>query len=367
MMSCQFVALPILYSSAMTSPLGSMLRRAYQPFIGADAARRTRNALSTALLSLLPALAFGQTSLTVYGVMDAGLVLESGAPAGRTLRLTSGVDSGSRLGIMGSEALGRTSSVSFVLERGLNLDTGAAGQGGLMFGRQAYLSLNGSAGQLSLGRQYTPYFKVARDIADPFMLGMAGNANNILAANARLPHALAYRTPAMSNLEGEVMYQAADTGSASGSSTSVALRYQRARWGVALAEHQQSDAGTGYRARYRMLAGQYRAAHLTVQGALVHNQPATDQRSSDLLLGAGSVYGVHQYLLSYISHHDATPARRHARQIAFGYLYRISPRSNLYSAYAHLLNRRNAGFQVGNSTEAGSGSSGLNLGFETAF
>lgn len=201
MMSCQFVALPILYSSSMTRPLGSMLRRAYQPFSGADAARRTRNGLSTALLSMLPALAFGQTSLTVYGVMDAGLVLESGASAGRTLRLTSGVDSGSRLGIMGSEALGRTSSVSFVLERGLNLDIGAAGQRGLMVGRQAYLSLNSSAGQLSLGRQYMPYFKVARDIADPFVFGMAGNANNILAANARLPHALAYHTPAMGDLE----------------------------------------------------------------------------------------------------------------------------------------------------------------------
>lgn len=106
------------------------------------------------------------------------------------------------------------------------------------------------------------------------------------------------------------MYQAADTGSATGSSTSMALRHQRARWRLALAEHQQSDAGTRYRARYRMLAGQYRVAHLTLKDALVHNQPAAEQRSSDLLLGAGSVYGVHHYLLSSLA--TTTPNQRNA-------------------------------------------------------
>jgi predicted porin len=69
------------------------------------------------------------------------------------------VDSGAlyanRLGLRGSEDLGGGLSALFTLESGFNADDGSWGQGGLAFGRQAFVGLASSTwGQLTLGRQY---------------------------------------------------------------------------------------------------------------------------------------------------------------------------------------------------------------------
>ena len=60
-----------------------------------------------------------------------------------------------RWGLRGRESLGDGLSSLFVLESGFNLQNGKSGQGGLMFGRQAYVGLaNQRYGTLTLGRQY---------------------------------------------------------------------------------------------------------------------------------------------------------------------------------------------------------------------
>ena len=59
-------------------------------------------------------------------------------------KITSGVGAGSRLGFKGSEDLGGGHSAIFLLENGFQADTGAMGQGGLLFGRQIYVGLQGA-------------------------------------------------------------------------------------------------------------------------------------------------------------------------------------------------------------------------------
>src|SRR5690242_19768950 len=87
-----------------------------------------------------------QSSVTIYGVADAGLVFESGGSAGSSRNVSSGVASGNRLGFKGREELGGGMAVIFNLENGYNIDTGTAGQGALLFGRQAYVGLTGAGG-----------------------------------------------------------------------------------------------------------------------------------------------------------------------------------------------------------------------------
>ncbi|SAK53868.1 outer membrane porin OpcP [Caballeronia calidae] len=61
---------------------------------------------------------------------------------------------GSRWGLLGSEDLGSGLKTVFRLESGFDASTGKAGQGGLLFGRQAYVGLDSRYGKVTLGRQY---------------------------------------------------------------------------------------------------------------------------------------------------------------------------------------------------------------------
>jgi len=107
--------------------------------------------------------AMAQSSVTLYGVIDNNVEyvnkLHTTAGDGSRLALQSGWLSGSRWGLRGTEDLGNGLSALFVLESGFNGDDGKSGQGGRLFGRQAYVGLkSATAGQLTFGRQYTTLF-----------------------------------------------------------------------------------------------------------------------------------------------------------------------------------------------------------------
>lgn len=105
-------------------------------------------------------------------------VHESGGRAAGN-RLSSGVESGSRLGFRGTEELGGGTVATFVLESGFQADTGQAAQGGKLFGRQSYLGLRTPAGTVTMGLQLTPQY-LAMAAADPFDTGMAGDSENLM-------------------------------------------------------------------------------------------------------------------------------------------------------------------------------------------
>jgi len=108
-------------------------------------------------LALAAPAAFAQSSVTVYGVVDAyGEYLSGHA---KEVRVQSGGLNGSRIGFKGTEDLGSGNFVDFVLEGGINLDTGGSGQGSTLFGRQAFGALRSAdLGTLSAGRQYSTIY-----------------------------------------------------------------------------------------------------------------------------------------------------------------------------------------------------------------
>jgi predicted porin len=313
--------------------------------------------------------ALAQSSFKLYGVADAGLVLERGGPAGGGQNVSSGVASGSRLGVKGREDLGGGLAASFVLENGYGIDSGAAGQGGLLFGRQAWVGLSGSAGKLSLGRQYSPYYRAINDIADPFCTGLAGSALNIFPSNSRVDNSVSYSMPQTADWRAEVVYGLGEKAgnSAANRTIGASTTYERGPLTVALVHHQREDATGSNHARNTMLVGRYRAGRWSGQLARAVNQDVLGAGSKDTLLGGSVVSGAHKLLASYIDHRDDTAARRNAHQIALAYLYALSARTDLYTAYGHIVNRNGAGFKVGNATGAGSGNTGLNLGMRHVF
>jgi predicted porin len=99
--------------------------------------------------------AFAQNSVTLYGVIDEGFDYTNNVTGSKVYELQSGYAQGSRWGLKGSEDLGGGVKAVFQIENGFNINTGKLGQGGLGFGRQAFLGLSDDRlGLVTLGRQY---------------------------------------------------------------------------------------------------------------------------------------------------------------------------------------------------------------------
>lgn len=121
---------------------------------------------AAAVAALAAGGAYAQSSVTLYGVVDAGIEYQNNQAAGAGVgtgghsvtRMTSGNLSGSRWGLRGVEDLGGGLKGLFVLESGFNLDDGKSGNDGRLFGRQAYVGLGSQYGQLTLGRHQTPFY-----------------------------------------------------------------------------------------------------------------------------------------------------------------------------------------------------------------
>jgi predicted porin len=71
-----------------------------------------KSLIAIAVLAATSSAAFAQSNVTIYGILDAGIVSERGGVDGNTTKVTSGAASASRLGFKGTEDLGGGLSAS---------------------------------------------------------------------------------------------------------------------------------------------------------------------------------------------------------------------------------------------------------------
>jgi general bacterial porin, GBP family len=113
-----------------------------------------------ALTGVFATAAHAQSSVTLYGLIDAGITYTnnqhvSGTTGHSNWQATDGAVNTSRWGLRGSEDLGGGLKAIFTLENGFNVDTGGLRQNSRLFGRQAFVGLSSAqAGSVTLGRQY---------------------------------------------------------------------------------------------------------------------------------------------------------------------------------------------------------------------
>lgn len=171
-----------------------------------------KSLLAVAVAAALPTFAQAQTNVTLYGIIDAAAVLENNGDRS-AFNIQGGVSSGNRWGLRGTEDLGGGMKGIFTLESGWQTDTGLSGQGGRLFGRQAFVGLEGGFGRVTLGRQYTPGFWVLANY-DTIGLGMYGNTAGIVApgpgglpgGQVRWDNSIEYLTPSLGGFTARVMY-----------------------------------------------------------------------------------------------------------------------------------------------------------------
>ncbi|ABE36801.1 gram-negative porin family protein [Paraburkholderia xenovorans LB400] len=109
-----------------------------------------------ALLSAVAVNAYAQSSVTLYGLVEDGLIYTNNQQGHANIQATTGQTNTSRFGVRGMEDLGGGYRAVFTLENGFDASTGKLGQGGLEFGRTASVGLATPYGTVTAGRQYEP-------------------------------------------------------------------------------------------------------------------------------------------------------------------------------------------------------------------
>ncbi|SAK59002.1 porin [Caballeronia fortuita] len=113
---------------------------------------------ATTMITLASAV-HAQSSITLYGLIDAGLTYTSNETTGTSgghsnWQMTSGAVQDSRWGLRGAEDLGAGMKAVFALENGFDVNSGQYSSGNRIFNRLAYVGVSSREyGALTLGRQ----------------------------------------------------------------------------------------------------------------------------------------------------------------------------------------------------------------------
>jgi predicted porin len=301
--------------------------------------------------------ASAQSNASIYGVVDMGWShVRNGA--GSTTALNSGLLNGSRLGFKGAEVLGNGMVAIFTLENGFAADTGAMAQGGLLFGRQAFVGLAGTYGTLKLGRQFTPVY-ANNDVFDPFCNGLAPDSIRLFNySGSRTNNMLSYSVEA-GGWRAQLQYAPGEVGGNGGAGRTVA-GYGGYRGGSidAVVTYQNTANATGdARGSTALAGGNYNFGGIRVYAAYAWNKDViapsgvitagADMRN--LLLGASiSLGAAGSVRTSYITLRGKGRAYAGARQFGQGYIHELSKRTALYASLAWLSNKRGSGDRLTN-------------------
>ena len=233
-----------------------------------------KHIIALAALCACMSAASAQTSVTIYGIVDAGIThVNNDGPNGGRTTVEAGQMAVSRWGFKGVEDLGGGMKARFGLEGTLLNDTGAAGVGTgnpsvtSLFDREATVGLTGNFGSIDFGRQNI-LGVLSVGMADPMGLAFAATSPNVLFS-------------AMNNSAVYGAYGANGSGTALRQNNSV--RYVSPSWGgfgFGLMRAFGEQGGDSQRSSYQGVSAFYNAGPLNVAGAYARMKNSTN---TDLL------------------------------------------------------------------------------------
>ncbi|CAN7793718.1 porin [Caballeronia sp. LjRoot34] len=352
-----------------------------------------RCAIVAILLGGQEGLAQAQSSVTLYGVVDAGLLYTSkslnpatGGNAGHQFSLLDSGSSASRFGIRGAEDLGGGVKAIFDLESGISTANGGFNNSnGNFFGRQAWVGVTGDFGTVQAGLQYSPFALSlintdARD-ASYFGSGAAIYIGSVLTTGLFNPNAISYTSPVLAGFQGSVMMalggQAGDF--QAGRQYSARLKYKFDGLVIDAALYSGNAGGTAATIPVpsaiaftgRTIGAIYQFGQMTLKASFVNYKVAGsfDSRIYD---------GGFSYLITpaikvdagvwYTS--DGNNTANHSIMAATGAQYYLSKQTALYGQIAFVNNRgaMDTGLSINDALHEGPGSTtGVNVGIRHSF
>ncbi|PFH09276.1 putative porin [Collimonas sp. PA-H2] len=221
-----------------------------------------KSLIALAVLGAIAGAAQAQSSVTIYGIVDTGIVYTSKVstatnPAtglssnnGSKFSVNSGVIQGSRLGFKGVEDLGGGLKALFQLEAGFSNDTGALQSdkgSSTLFRRKSVVGLGGNFGSVLLGRQTDILDDVSQWTSVQDFGGVTGSVGHNLdrLEGTRTNNSIRYNTPDLSGFTGSLIYGFGEAAGQTSNGQSFGLGGQYANGPLGLfAAYYQSKLGT---------------------------------------------------------------------------------------------------------------------------
>ena len=279
--------------------------------------------VATAVLGLLSTSAMAQSSVTLYGIVDAAVVHTTNQVGGSKIAVDAGQMATSRWGMKGSEDLGGGLKANFTLEGTLFNDTGAAGN---LFDRQATVGLSGGFGSVNLGRQNILGVD-SIGLADPISLAHAGTNPNV--AFSALNNAASV---------GDLYGSFGTNGGGSALRQNNSIKYltpTMSGFGGALMYGFGEQAGNSSASSYAGISGFYTAGK-SGGAALAYAKLKNQADNSTLTLwGGGAKYSVNDALELRVTYaqNEVDTTNRKIAVTGLGVNYAVSPALTLTGAY----------------------------------
>lgn len=318
-----------------------------------------KSLIALAALASVAGVASAQSSVTLYGIIDVSARYTHNTKDS-TSQLASGGLSASRWGLKGTEVISSDLSAGFVLESGINVDTGANADT-RMFNRRATVSLiSKEMGEVRLGRDKTPVY-TAQEAFDPFGAGgtSVGTVTNLLpaapntnqATTNRVDNAMQYFLP--SDLGGFYGQVAVAAGEGTPGNKHVAGRfgYAAGPLNVSLSRGityvtkvntidtvEEINFGASYKLGSVTLSGMFDTREFPALTTDLANGGKV--RTQNLvMLGASAPVGTSgSARASFTKLRDDASAPKGAAQVALGYTYNLSKRTAAYTNVAYVTN-----------------------------
>jgi predicted porin len=376
-----------------------------------------RNLCLSAIAVACAAGAHAQSSVTLSGIVDVNAQHFRAEGVGSLNAVGNGGLSTSRLVFRGTEDLGGGLRAGFWLEGSINPDSGTGrgtntnnqasgaapavgGSAGLLFDRQAYVTLGGGWGDIRLGHDFVPthYNSISFDPFNANGVARAGNftfsgaGNGSVFSQITASNTVSYWLPRdLGGFYGMAMYAAGENPTGAANSHDGKLMGARVGWAAGpfeiagavshtdyastatVGDFTHSNIGASYNAGFARFFALYNRVKVDLLAGTV--------RKDTWELGAHVPVGPQGRIrLTYARLNDGSAATllnangsqragNDASLWGVGYVHDLSKRTALYGTYAHLSNHGQATYAVsgGPAPLAGRVSTGLEVGVRHAF
>ncbi len=332
-----------------------------------------------AMAALAAVSAFAQSSVTLYGRVDAGLfssnglAVTAGVPSTTVKLRQTGINNGSAVGLTGSrwgmrgtEDLGGGLNAGFKIENRFNIDDGAGTQAGpLLFGGESFVSLSGGFGTVKLGRIFTAFddlraIAVSKNNFDAAwtpvgdVYGAYNNtpgtveANRVTDYDGRGNSAIKYESPNFGGVSGALMYAFGENKTATqkaGLQISGHIKYANGPLAVGFGLQTEKAGGASLvpTKKHSAISAAYDLGVVALSGGINNSKATGGAKDTEFSLGVTMPLGAAAISAGFASSKSKLAGATSGKGSGFGVsaTYAMSKRTTLYTGLKS-TNRKDA-------------------------